>query len=166
MNKKVILFLLTLIFASTTIFAQRNYGQELVNLLDGGKCFEARNFNKQYADSMPKNPNEKGFVALYYKYKMASFFNKPDSAVLYLHQLVTDYESILGLGKSHFYSEMLGIYLEQQQFDKGITLCDEIIAYMKRNPFKIADTTDLQNAIKETENIKAYFAERAKTAPI
>lgn len=165
MNRPIILFISLLLFFSSSTFAQRNYGQELVNLLNEGKCFEARDFKKQYADSMPKNPIEKGFVALYYKYKMASFLNKPDSAVLYLHQLVTDYESILGLGKSHFYSELLGMLVQQQQYDKGITVCDEIIDYMKRNPFKIADSTALQNAIKETENIKAYFAESEKTAP-
>lgn len=165
MNKKVIFLFSTLIFISISLFSQRNYGQELVNLLDKGKCFEACNFNKQYDDSMPKNSIEKGFVALYYKYKMASFFNKPDSAVIYLHQLVTDYENILGLGKSHFYSELLGLLVQQQQYDKGITVCDEIIDYMKRNPFKIADSTELKNAIKGTENIKAYFAEIDKTAP-
>uniref|UniRef100_UPI00260F7143 hypothetical protein n=1 Tax=uncultured Dysgonomonas sp. TaxID=206096 RepID=UPI00260F7143 len=54
------LFLPFLILASSHLFAQRNYGQELVNLLNEGKCFEAHDFKKQYKDSMPKSPVEGG----------------------------------------------------------------------------------------------------------
>ena len=99
MKNRVIIFFSSLLFVSTSLLAQRNYGQELVNLLDGGKCFEARDFKKQYTDSMPENFTNNAFVALYYNYKMASFLNKPDSSAIYLHHLVTDYESILGLQK-------------------------------------------------------------------
>lgn len=159
------LFLPFLILASSHLFAQRNYGQELVNLLNEGKCFEAHDFKKQYKDSMPKSPVEGGFVELYYKYKMASFLNKPDSTNIYLHRLVTDYEDILGTSKPHFYGEILNHYLGQQQFDKGAALCDEIIAYMERNPFKDKDKTHLENEIKETERIKKIFVEKDKNEP-
>jgi hypothetical protein len=165
MKTRKYLFIPFLILASSHLFAQRNYGQELVNLLNEGKCFEARDFKKQYKDSMPKSPVEAGFVELYYKYKMASFLNKPDSTDIYLHQLVTDYEDILGTSKPHFYGEMLNHYLAQQQFDKGVALCDEIIAYMERNPFKDKDKTHLENEIKETERIKKIFVEKDKNEP-
>jgi len=162
MTDRVIIFLSSILFVSASLFAQRNYGQELVNLLNEGKCFEARDFKKQYKDSMPKNPTVNAFVALYYNYKMTSFLNKPDSSAIYLHRLVTDYESILGPSKSHFYGEMCNIYFDQQQFDKGIVLCDEIIAYLKRNPFHIEDKAYQDSEIKETEKIKTSFAEWGK----
>ena len=162
MINRIILFFSFVFLTSLSLYGQRNYGQELIDILLEGKCIEARDFKKQYREYLPDNSD---FVDIFYKYKMAIFLNKPDSAVIYLHQLVADYEDVLGLAKSGFYGEMLRIYFDMQQFDKGIALCDEIIAYLKRNPFNIEDSDFLNNEIKDTENWKSSFLEKKDNEP-
>ncbi len=46
--KRVLLILSLLICSITSSFGQRNYAQELVNLLQQGKCFEAIGIIKEY----------------------------------------------------------------------------------------------------------------------
>ena len=159
-RKLSILFFLAFSF-SLSIMGQGNYGQELIDLLTEGNYFEARDFKQLYGDSLPEN----GFVDIYYKYKTSQFTNKSDSAGFYLYQLITNHEDILRQAKSHFYGELLEIYSKEQQFDKAVALCDEIIAYLKRNPFNNEDEAFQQSEIKITETLKSSFIERNINEP-
>lgn len=84
--KRIILILLLLPFISVT-FAQRNYAQELVNLMQQGRCFDAREFRMQYSDKLPSNDKA---LDLLYKFHMALFFNKSDSAAIYLENVFSN----------------------------------------------------------------------------
>lgn len=61
--KRVLLILSLLICSITSSFGQRNYAQELVDLLRQGKCFEALEFREQYANRLPLH--DEAFDLLY-----------------------------------------------------------------------------------------------------
>lgn len=154
--KRSISILFLCILSALSIFAQRNYAQELINLLQQGKCFEARDLRTQYADYLPLN--DKAFD-LVYKSHMALFFNKPDSISIYLEDLTANHEFALGPVIGVYYGKLLQMYDETQQFEKGIKLCDKIIAYFNRNPFNLAPDL-VQNEILQMENAKSSFKKR------
>lgn len=154
--KKSILILFLCAFSVHSIFAQRNYAQELIDLLQQGKCFEAIDLRTQYADDLPLS--DKAFD-LVYKSHMALFFNKPDSISIYLEELTAYHELPLGPAIGAYYGKLLQMYDDTQQFEKGIKLCDKIIAYFNRNPFDLAPDL-VQNEIRQMENAKLSFEKR------
>lgn len=154
--KKIISILLLSTFTVSSIFAQRNYAQELIDLLQQGKCFEARDLYAQYADNLPLSDKTYGLV---YKSHMALFFNKLDSAIIYLEDLTTNHELQLGPAVGLYYGKLLQVYEDTQQFEKGMKLCDRIIAYFQRNPFDLASDL-VKNEIHQMENVKSSFKKR------
>lgn len=159
--KKSIFILFLYTFPVLSTFAQRNYAQELIDLLQQGKCFEARDIYTQYADNLPLS--DKTFH-LVYKSHMALFFNKPDSASIYLEELTANHELELGPAVGFYYGKLLQMYDDTQQFEKGIKLCDTIIAYFNRNPFDLAPDL-VKNEIYRMENAKSSFKKRNVNEP-
>lgn len=53
--KKILSVLSLSIFFVISSFAQRNYAQELVDLLQQGKCFDAMDLCITHADQLPAN---------------------------------------------------------------------------------------------------------------
>lgn len=154
-----ILFLCT--FSVLPTFAQRNYAQELIDLMEQGKCFEARDLRRQYPEYLPLHDKAYDLV---YKSNMAIFFNKPDSISIYLEDLTTNYEPAIGPGIGAFYRKLLQMYDDTQQFEKGIKLCDKIIDYFNRNPFGLAPDM-VQNEILRMVNAKSSFEYRNANEP-
>lgn len=154
-----ILFICT--FSVLPTFAQRNYAQELINLMEQGKCFEARDLREKYPEYLPLNDKAYDLV---YKSNMAIFFNKTDSISIYLEDLTTNYESAIGPGIGPYYGKLLQMYDDTQQFEKGIKLCDKIIYYFNRNPFGLAPDL-VQNEIRQMENAKSSFEYRNANDP-
>lgn len=160
MKKNIfILFLCT--FSMHSSFAQRNYAQELLDLLQQNKCFEARDLCAQYADKLPLNDRT---FSLAYKSQMALFFNKPDSASIYLEDMIANHEFALGPAIGSFYGKLLQIYDDTQQFEKGIKVCDKAFAYFNRNPFGLAPDF-VRNEIHQVENAKSSFQKRNVNEP-
>lgn len=159
--KKSIFILFLCTFSVLSIFAQRNYAQDLLDLLQQSKCLEARDLYTQYADKLPLNDKTYNLV---YKSQMALFFNKADSASIYLEDLIANHELALGLGVGPFYGKLLQTYDDTQQFEKGIKLCDKAIAYFNRNPFNLAPDF-VQNEIHQVENAKSSFKKRNVNEP-
>ncbi len=154
--KKSISILLLCTFSVLSIFAQRNYAQELIDLLQQGKCFEARDLCAQYADNLPLS--DKTFD-LVYKSHMALFFDRHDSVAIYLEDLTTNHELELGPAVGLYYGKLLQVYDDTQQFEKGVKLCDKIITYFQRNPFDLASDL-VKNEIHQMENAKSSFKKR------
>lgn len=143
-------------------FAQRNYAQELVDLVQQGRCFEAREFRRQYSDYLPKNDK---LFDLLYNSNMALYFNKPDSAIIYLEDMLTNHEFVIGPMVGSYYGKLLQSYEDLQQFDKGIELCDRIVAYFNRNPFDF--TSDfVREQIESIKKIKSSFIEKSNAPQI
>lgn len=160
--KRIILILLLLPFISVT-FAQRNYAQELVNLMQQGRCFDAREFRMQYSDKLPSNDKA---LDLLYKFHMALFFNKSDSAAIYLENVFSnrDYELKMGPGIGTYYGRLFKLYGDEQRFKDGINSCDKFLDYLNRNPFDL-EPDFIQKEINYVENIKSSFKNREMNEP-
>ena len=119
---------------SSFSYAQRNYAQELVDFLQQGRCFEAKELYMNHADKLPQNDTA---LHLLYKSHIALFFNKPDSAEIYLEELLgnTNYQMTLGPITDLYYMKLLTLYVVNQQFDLAMKLCDKMLDYCKKNPF-------------------------------
>lgn len=162
MNIKRNIYLLLLCTLSVLpSFAQRNFAQELINLMQQGKCFEARELRKQYFEYLPLNDKTYDLV---YKSHMAMFFNKPDSISFYLEDLTTNHELAVGPVIAAYYGKLLQVYDDTQQFEKGMKVCDRIIAYFHRNPFNLAPDF-VNNEIQQMESTKASFEYRNANEP-
>lgn len=154
-----ILFLCTLSVLPS--FAQRNFAQELIDLMQQGKCFEARELRRQYSEYLPLNDKTYDLV---YKSHMAMFFNKPDSISFYLENLTTHHELAMGPVIAAYYGKLLQVYDDTQQFEKGMKVCDRIIAYFRNNPFNLAPDF-VNNEIQQMESTKASFEYRNANEP-
>jgi hypothetical protein len=162
MKKIISILLLSHLFISVT-FAQRNYTQELAYLMQQGRCFEAREFRVQYSDKLPSNDKALG---LFYKFHMALFFNKPDSAAIYLEDLLAnrDFELKQGPWIGTYYGRLFKIYENEQRFEDGINSCDKFLDYLNRNPFDLKPDF-IRKEINFAENIKSSFKNREMDEP-
>lgn len=148
--------------APILLFGQKNYTQELINLLDEGKCFEAFNYKEKYKDSIPNDR----FFNLYYQYNMSRFFNKTDSAAIYLEEMTRpEYETIWNQNIGGIQGTLLRMYDDLQQYDNAIALCDDMIDYYKRNPFGLSENT-LKNEIEFAKNVQSAIEKKAKVQPL
>ncbi|CAK7028579.1 MAG: hypothetical protein PARBA_01203 [Parabacteroides sp.] len=154
--KKVILILFFCIHLIPSSFAQRNYAQELVHLLLQGECFKAKEFRMQYADKLPEHDKA---LDLVYKSHMALFFNKPDSATIYLKDLLICYEDFLGPLASFYYGKLLRIYADSQQFEKGLNVCDQMITLYNKYAYRINKDV-LERELDFVENVKTSLRSR------
>lgn len=115
---KKLLFIFLAIFAyATPSFGQKDYVEQLYDLLHQSKAFEARDFYLKHRDVMPDNDP---VFDLIYKSTMAQFLNKPDSAALYLENLIGAHEWQLGPNIIVHYKNLLSLYSEMQRFEDGL----------------------------------------------
>jgi len=159
--KSKLLFFIFILLIPVPFYGQRDHTQELIDLLNEGRCFDAMNYREQYHDSIPDDP----FFTLFYQYHMAWFFNKPDSAARYLSEMVRqENEAVWGLNVGRFRGELLKIYDTSQQYEKAIELCDSTMDYLIRNPFDMPE--DLREKdIEFVRNVQSAIAEKAKILP-
>lgn len=159
--KKLILTLALSVSFILSSFAQRNYAQELVDLLQQGKCFEAREFREQFRDKLPAN--DKALDVLY-NANMALFFNKPDSNAIYLEDLLANYELKMGPVISIYYGKLLTVYDSQQRFKEGMMVCDKYLDHLRRNPFD-RNRDFIRNEMNMIEKVKKAFKYRDLNEP-
>ena len=143
---------------SSFSYAQRNYAQELVDFLQQGRCFEAKELYMNHADKLPQNDTA---LHLLYKSHIALFFNKPDSAEIYLEELLgnTNYQMTLGPITDLYYMKLLTLYVVNQQFDLAMKLCDKMLDYCKINPFNYVNDS-IQSIMNSLKNAKTTLKER------
>ena len=156
----VILFFLS----SSLSFAQdRSYAQQLVDFLLQNRCIEARELNIEHEGKIIENDRA---LNLLYTALMGRFFNRPDTFTYYIKEFFSnhDYKLQLGQATNHYYWKLLRKYGDNQQFEAGIELCDEIIDLFKRNPFNL-DEDFVKNDIIFAEKIKSLLKEKAKNEP-
>ena len=162
--KRTLFILLFCIWSSSLAYTQRNYAQELVDLLQQGRCFEAIALYTNHADQLPQNDRA---LMLLYQYHLAQFFNKPDSAGIYLEELLgnNDYQMTLGPVTSWYYAALLRQYGAHQEFKLGIVLCDKILEYYERNPFNF-DQALVQSEKDYIEELQSEFKDRDLNEPL
>ncbi|WP_278718405.1 retropepsin-like aspartic protease [Bacteroides caecimuris] len=159
--KKILSVLSLSVFFVISSFAQRNYAQELVDLLQQGKCFDAMDLCITHADQLPANDR---VLEKLYKSHMSLFLNKPDSAAIYLEDLLTNHELIMGPMIGAYYVRLLQVYDDTQRFKDGIKLCDKFLGYLKRNPFDLNQNI-ISSDINWTDSVKSALKNRDLNEP-
>lgn len=164
MKRKVFLFIILCFSISSFAQTERNYAQELIDLLHTERYFEAREIKSKYASYLPEN-----FRAfdLIYDIHMALAFNKPDSAIVYLEELSSnrDYERIMGPVIGSYYGKLVIVYEESQQFEQSIAAVEKHLDYLKRNPFSL-DQKFIESETREGQNKIVSLKEKIKNEPL
>ena len=173
--KRVFVILLSFYFLSPLLFyAQEqeiNYAHTLTTLLLQNRCIEARELYMQHSDEVIQHAKKiiKNSIVIewFYKSQIAWYFNKPDTAISYLENLLSnhDYQLQLGTLTGILYAKLLRQYTDKQQFNAAIKLSNEFIDYYKRNPFKL-DQELIKNELIFIENLKSSLEDRAQKEPI
>lgn len=134
---KRILLIVTFICACTTVVVgQEDHSQVLINLLMQDDYFHALSYKQQYNESIAEE------VDLFYKYKMNEVFNKPDSAAIYLEQLLKQYPTFLPHEALNleFLNVLIGLYGETQNYEKQVATYDRAELLIINEPF--SDNSD------------------------
>lgn len=143
---------------------QRNYAQELFNLLLNGRNFEAREFKLQHQDQLPQNDK---VLDLVYNMHMSLAFNKPDSTIIYFEEFLgnPDYGRNVGPIVGQYYVRLCETYEGKQQFEKSISTVERHINYLKENPYSLSPEIikeETESAQKRIFSLK----EKLKSEPI
>jgi len=140
---------------------QRNYAQELFNLLMNGRYFEAKEFKVQHRDQLQPD------IDLVYNMYMASAFNKPDSTIYYLEKFLGDPRGVRTIGPvvGQYYVGLYETYANKQQFDKAISTVERYINYLKENPYSL-DPEAIKKEIVGAQGNITLFKEKINTASI
>jgi len=160
MKKNLSVLSLSIFFVISS-FAQHNYAQELVNLMQQGKCFDAMDLCITHADQLPANDRA---LEVLYKSHMSLFLNNPDSAAIYLEDLLTNHELIMGPNIGAYYERLFQVYDDMQKFKAGVKLCDKFLDYFKRNPFDL-NQDFISNRINWIDSVKSALKYRDLNEP-
>jgi hypothetical protein len=144
--------------------APRNAAEELFGLLMTGRNFEAKEFKIQHQDQF--RPYEK-VVELMYNMHMSLAFNKPDSAIIYFEEFLSNHEYVHNIGPAvgQFYVRLSETYEGKQQFEKAISSVERHISYLKENPYSL-DPAGVKREIDEAQVKIAYLKEKFQHEPI
>lgn len=160
---KLFLFLLFLLCSSIFSYGQvqRNYAQELFNLLMNGRCFEAKEFKSQHQNQLPPG------IDLIYNMYMSSAFNNPDNTIHYYEEFLGDPQRVRTIGPivGRYYIGLYDTYASKQQFEKAISTVERHINYLKENPYSL-DPELIRKEIGEAENNIALFKDKLNNGPL
>jgi hypothetical protein len=140
MKQKIILLLITLVINSFSYGQENNSQQDanivqqqqlLLDLLRAGKYFEA----KELHNELEKKQTLDIFVESYYKYKIAFYENKPESAVASLERLLTDFGRFNIAALPYYYDDLWGLYNSLQNYKKSIEASKRMRQQIRENPF-------------------------------
>ena len=101
-----------------------------MNLLNNNEFFRSRELYQQIKDTVSTD------IALFYKFRMAQFLNKKDSATIYLEKMITDYPGIFGAETIRAYATLFDIYaVDLRDYEKGKYTYERMIQYVSENPY-------------------------------
>ncbi len=120
-------------------YAQQDINQKMMNRLDAGNYLEAKKFysySKTWGYAL--NPS----IENYYNYSMANFHNKPDSAAIYLENVLQS-ENIYDVSFIfELYYRLWKLYAETlQNYVKALSTCNRIKSFIKENPYSVNEQT-------------------------
>ena len=150
--KKIFSVLSLSIFFVISSFVQHNYAQELVNLMQQGRCLEVMDPCTTRAAQLAANNR---VLEVLYKSYMSLFIDNSDIAAIYLEDLLVNHELIMGSFIGVYYVRLLQVYDDTQRFKDGVKQCDKFLDYLIRNPFDlnqniISSNINWVNRVKST----------------
>ncbi|MCD7930593.1 MAG: hypothetical protein LUH15_04095 [Tannerellaceae bacterium] len=129
MRKLIKGFVLVFLLFSSSLGAQENPNEILGGYINGKKWIEAREFL-----SVNQN-NVDDFL-----YKLASslvyhYSGKYDQSIADVTIFLEKYADALGPGKFNFFNVLLNNYVQLQEFDKALTVYEDMIEFAKVHNF-------------------------------
>ena len=175
MKRMFVVFLLSVFFLQHPLCVAQeqepNYALKLCQLLVDGRCMEARDMYEQHHDIIMQHAEKiiknRIVIDLFYKSFMALFFNKTDTASFYLEKILSnpDYQFQIGTVSSVLFDILLKLYIDKQQFEAGIKLCNGMIDFYKRNPFNF-DEKMISNKIHFADSTISSLKRSANNEPL
>lgn len=160
------LSLLFLLFFNPLSYGQiqRNYAQELFNLLTNGRYFEAKEFKMQHQDQLPPNDKLLDFI---YNIHLSRAFNNSNRNITYLEELLGDSQCVRTIGSvvGQYYVGLCESYESKQQFEKAISTVERHINYLKENLYPL-DPEGVKMEIHEAQLKIASLKEKLQHEPI
>ena len=147
------------VFIPIFMFGQKDKSQELVELLNNGDFFKSRSLYLQICDTISPD------IDLYYKFRMAQFLNKKDSAAVYLERIFTEYPDLFGEETVNVYGLLFGLYIDLGDIGRGIYTYERIKRFLKENPYHI-DEKELSQWQEDTEYRLRQLKHSVKQPPI
>ena len=145
LRNSVVIFLS---FISVSCYGQDSLSLPLLKIMGDGRYYESK---EMYEENVGKWPSE---VQLFYKFRMAEFMGKKDSASIYLEKMLLDYPGIFGAEEIIINVLLFDIYIAQKDFLKGERAYIRTKEFLKKNLYDISDTelTLWKNGIEERMN--------------
>lgn len=116
-------------------YAQQDINQKMMDKLEAGNYVEAKQFysySKAWGAAL--HPSMENF----YKYSMANFHNKPDSAVIYLEATLREEGNYDVTFTFELYYRLWKLYAETlQNYDKALSTCNDINSFIEKNPYNV-----------------------------
>lgn len=130
---KYIRVIFTLIFIPYfQMYGQENNFQELNELLIEGRYFESKRLYHEIHNNI--NPD----TDLYYKFWMARFMNKDDSAVIYMEKMMDDYPWMFGDDTIDAYAMLFSIYaINLRNYKKSLYTYERMEQHLNENPYNL-----------------------------
>ncbi len=148
--------------SDTELHKRNSHQWKLLYLLFADQYDNAKDFWEQQKDSLPNDEA----LPVFYNYKMALYDNRADSASYYLYRLIREYDYFIGNNQVLYYNKLLNLYYENQRFNDGMVLYDEILAYLKEKYSTVVDNDEAYlRQIKDIEQQKKAFLELKETEP-
>ncbi len=153
MKNKIQLIGLFVLFFPVSVFCQdRNYDQELMDLLQGGKWFESMDYYEYNKENIKEDLVLSSYNATTYK-----VLNKPEDAIEAYNLLLKKYGNSIGsIGKLLFLTSLRGCYKDVQDYKKVVAICDSII-YVYKTDTSLASKEILDSAIDEVKEYKSFY---------
>lgn len=131
-NKIYMLAYFILAFFPYILYGQEDKSQELNTLLNEGKYFDSRKLYKEICDVISPD------MDLFYKFQMAQFMNKDDSAAIYMEKILIDYPDMFGDNTMFAYARLFDIYaVSLRNYEKSVYTHKRMVQHLIDNPYNL-----------------------------
>lgn len=132
MQKNYLIVCFSLIFIPCVLYGQEDKSQELNTLLNEGKYFESKKLYQEISNVISPD------MDLFYKFQMAQFMNKNDSAAIYIEKMLIDYPDMFGNNTIFVYARLFDIYaVSLRNYEKSVCTYKRMIQHLKDNPYNL-----------------------------
>lgn len=135
-------------FISVSFYGQDSLSLQLLKMMGDGRYFESKELYKDNLDDIPTE------IRHFYKFRMAEFMGKKDSASIYLEKMLLDFPGLFGAEEINMNALLFDIYITQRDFLKGEYTYNRMKEFLKKNLYDIDETelTLWRNGIEERMN--------------
>lgn len=113
------------------LYSQVSKPQELTYLMGNGHYFESKKLYQELGDTIAPE------IDSFYKFRMAQFANKQDSATAYIEKMLTDYPNIFHVETINVYAELFETYSNLETYEKCLYTYKRMKQHLKDNPYAL-----------------------------